>query len=79
MYIRKATPADRPRMFALWNRSCEKGEVVYKPMTDERFQALFLDNPHYDGEYDLVLEEDGVVVGIVSGAEKKLFLPGETR
>lgn len=78
MTIRKATPADRPSIFALWNESCEKGEVVYKPMNDERFKALFLDNPHYDGEYDFVCEEDGLTVGFVSGAEKKIFLPGET-
>ncbi len=79
MTIRKAAAADRNAIFGLWNDSCEKNEVVYKPLTEERFHALFETNPHYDGEYDFVAEEDGEVVGFVSGAEKKIFLPGETR
>ncbi len=79
MTIRKALPSDRAQIFALWNASCEKNEVVYKPLTEERFNALFEANPHYDGEYDFVAEENGEVVGFITGAEKKIFLPGETR
>ncbi len=79
MTIRKALPSDRAAIFALWNASCEKNEVVYKPLTEERFNALFENNPHYDGEYDFIAEENGEVIGFVSGAEKKIFLPGETR
>ncbi|MBQ5769591.1 MAG: hypothetical protein IIW08_00275, partial [Clostridia bacterium] len=79
MTIRKALPSDRAAIFALWNASCEKNEVVYKPLTEERFHALFEANPHYDGEYDFIAEENGEAIGFVSGAEKKIFLPGETR
>jgi len=79
MTIRKALPSDRAQIFALWNASYEKNEVVYKPLTEERFNALFEANPHYDGEYDFVAEENGEVVGFITGAEKKIFLPGETR
>ena len=78
MTIRKALLSDLGQIFALLNDSYEKKEVVYKPLTEERFRALFEMNPHYDGEYDFVAEEDGEVVGFVSGAEKKIFLPGET-
>ncbi len=79
MTIRKAAAKDRNAIFGLWNDSCEKNEVVYKPLTEERFHALFEMNPHYDGEYDFVAEEDGEIIGFISGAEKKIFLPGETR
>ena len=78
MTIRKALLSDLGQIFALLNDSYEKKEVVYKPLTEERFRALFEMNPHYDGEYDFAAEEDGEVVGFVSGAEKKIFLPGET-
>lgn len=79
MQIRKATPADRPALFALWNDSCHPGEVVYKPLSDESFARLFERNPSYDGAYDFVCEENGEIVGFITGAEKKEFLPGETR
>ena len=78
MLIRKADASDKNAIFALWNASSEKGEVVYKPLDDERFKKLFLDNPQYDGEYDFVAEEAGEVVGFITGTEKKIFLPGET-
>ena len=54
MRIRKALPADRPALFALWNDSCLSGEVVYKPLNDEAFARLFERNPNYDGTYDFV-------------------------
>lgn len=55
------------------------GEVVYKPLNDEAFARLFERNPNYDGTYDFVCEENGEIVGFITGAEKKEFLPGETR
>lgn len=79
MRIRKALPADRPALFALWNDSCLSGEVVYKPLNDEAFARLFERNQNYDGAYDFVCEENGEIVGFITGAEKKEFLPGETR
>ena len=62
MRIRKALPADRPALFALWNDSCLAGEVVYKPLNDEAFARLFERNPNYDGTYDFVCEENGEIV-----------------
>jgi len=78
MLIRKALESDKNAIFALWNESARKGEVVYKPLDDESYKRLFLDNIHYDGEYDFVCEENGEVIGFVTGTEKKVFLPGET-
>lgn len=79
MQIRPALPHDQAACLSLWNASCARGEVVYKPLDQARYQALFLDNPHFDGSYDFVAEENGEVIGWISGAEKKIFLPGETR
>ncbi|MBQ3080244.1 MAG: GNAT family N-acetyltransferase [Clostridia bacterium] len=78
MLIRKAAAFERNEIFRLWNESADSGEVVYKPLNPDSYKKLFLDNPHYDGAYDFVSEEDGKIIGFISGAEKKIFLPGET-
>ncbi len=78
MLIRNAVKSDRSQIFRLWNESAGAGEVVYKEMTEDRFLTLFEKNPHYDGAYDFVAEENGEIIGYISGAEKKVFLPGET-
>lgn len=78
MTIRRLTHADRARAFELWNESCARGEVAYKPLTPELFGALFDDNSDYDGEFDFVAEDGGEIIGWAGGARKKRFLPGET-
>ncbi len=78
MIIRLFTITDVHQVIGLWNQSVHSGEVVYKPLTEERFAALFLSSPHYSPQYSLVAEKDGKVIGFVNGITKKIFLSKET-
>ena len=78
MTVRPMEKGDLPAALRLWNDSADRGEVLLKPMTERRFGAVFEANPSYDGAYDFVAEEEGRVVGWVSGITKKEFLPRET-
>ena len=78
MQIRLFAKEALPAVLRLWNESVASGEVVYKPMTAEAFQAKFLASPHYSPEYSLVAEEFGRVIGFIHGICKKTFLPRET-
>lgn len=76
--IRPFAASDIAQVLRLWNGSVLSGEVVYKPLTEEGFHALFTASPHYSPEYCLVAEEDGKVIGFLHGITKKIFLPKET-
>lgn len=78
MIIRRFDKADMQAILRLWNYCAAAGEVVYKPLTEEGFAALFLQNPHYSKDFSLVAETDGEVIGYVNGIAKKTFLPKET-
>ena len=78
MIIRRFELSDLQDIMHLWNHSVLSGEVVYRPLTVERFDAQFLQNPHYSPELSLVAEESGAVVGFINGIVKKSFLPKET-
>ncbi len=78
MIIRRFDTADMQAILRLWNYSIAAGEVVYKPLTEEGFAALFLQSPHYSKDFSLVAETDGEVIGFVNGIAKKTFLPRET-
>lgn len=78
MKIRRRRESDLAVALRLWNDSAARGEVLLKPMAEEAFGRVFEANASYDGRFDFVAEEGGLVVGWISGITKKAFLPKET-
>jgi len=76
--IRALEKEDLSAVLRLWNGSVERGEVLLKRMDEDGFQRIFAENPSYDGSFDFVAEEEGKIVGYISGITKKQFLPKET-
>lgn len=61
---------------ALWNERAVKDG--YKEMTEERFDAVFLSNPYFDGDNTFVWVEDGSVRGFACGCTGGDLPLGET-
>lgn len=78
MQIRPVQPADIPRITQLWNSSVLSGEVVYKPLQEAAFRALFLDSAAACPDLLLVALKEDVPQGFLIGNIKKQYLPGET-
>lgn len=78
MTIRLYEHHDLSGVVHVWNESVHAQEVVYYPLTAEYFHQKFELNPNYDAKYSFVADEDGQVVGFISGVAKKIFLSGET-
>ena len=78
MNIRPREETDLAAALRLWNDSVERGDVLLKPMVEGDFRRVFEGNPSYDGRFDYVAEEEGTIVGYISGITKKVYLPRET-
>ncbi len=78
MYVRLFQPSDLSAVIGLWNASVQEGEVVYYDLSEPYFHTKFEQDPNYDPRYTLVAEENGEVVGFISGIAKKIFLDKET-
>ncbi len=78
MNIRLMEKSDLTGIIKVWNESVEAKEVVYYPLTEEYFHQKFEQDPNYDSKFSFVAEEDGEIVGFISGVAKKVFLGGET-
>lgn len=59
---------------ALYNASCESGEVVYSPLSEEAFAKAFLQ----PGMTAFAAMDGEKLAGFVHGTQKVVFLPGET-
>lgn len=78
MEIRTFAMEDLQGVMALWNRSVQAGEMVYKPLTEAYFQQKFLDSTAYWPELSLVAAEGRHVLGFINGTMKREFLPNQT-
>ena len=65
---------DIPQAAALYNMSCESGETVYSPLTEEAFAGAFLQ----PGMTAFAAMEGERLCGFIHGTQKVVFLPGET-
>ena len=77
MIIRAWKAGDLPETMRIWNESVTAGEVICFPLTADYFHTKFEENPNYDPTLSLTAEEDGKVVGFISGTAKKIFLDHE--
>lgn len=75
--IRQYTAEDLQAIIMIWNAAQKAGEIPYKPLIKERFKQQFIESPAYDSAFLLVSEFGDEVVGFISGAVKKDFLPKE--
>lgn len=67
-----------PEAVALWNACVENGQMIYAPMTEERFCQVFLESPHYRKEYmAAVFDQAGQLTGFGAGLLKRSYLQGE--
>ncbi len=78
MRIRPYQPQDLPHLVRIYNQSVEAGEVVYKPLTQAAFQALYIDSTPSPSELLLTALKDDVPVGFILGTLPQAFLPGQT-
>ena len=65
--LRSYTAEDLKAVVDLWNASVHDNEVVYPEATAQYFEDKILNNDTYDGDFALVWEEDGEVVGYMLG------------
>lgn len=72
--FRSVQEKDIPGIAALFNASCQIGEVVYSPINEELFASDFL-KPNMPF-FAAVLEDK--VIGFVHGVQKSVFLPNQT-
>lgn len=78
MMVRPFESKDLPGVINVWNQAVASKEVVYYPLTDAYFHQKFESDPNYDPRFSFVAEEEGKIVGFISGVAKKVFLSGET-
>ncbi len=79
MKIRIFSREDVPKAVALWNACVSNGQMLYAPMTDERFCQVFLESPHYRQEYMIAaFDQKGQrMAGFGAGLLKRSYLQGE--
>lgn len=72
--FRPMEPGDIGQVVKLFNRSCESGEAVYSPLSENAFENDFIKpNMHV-----FVAADGNKIAGFVHGAQKDVFLPGQT-
>jgi ribosomal protein S18 acetylase RimI-like enzyme len=72
--LRPMEKKDIGQVVALFNKSCESGEVVYSPLSECVFEQDFMkSNMHI-----FVADNGSKIAGFVHGAQKDVFLPGQT-
>lgn len=77
MIIRPYESKDIPAFIAIWNEAVERGEVLYRKLDKEYWKVKFEENPSFSPKYTFVAEENGKVIGFISGICKKVYLGGE--
>lgn len=65
MQIRPFSLEDIPAVAALWNR--EATNYHYKPLTEQEFQAVFVDHPYFDAACIWVGCNENGIVGFAAG------------
>ena len=73
-------PADIPLIVEMWNNSSNKGEVVYKPLTQNQFINNMIDQIPGNGKaICLVAAENNLVDGFIHGVLQGAYLRNETQ
>lgn len=75
MNIRTFKQDDIAKIVSIWNSCVSRGEVLYRPLTQQYFNEKFLQHP---GTVILTASEEAEVCGFVIGCRKTEFLPGQT-
>lgn len=68
--IRDMAAADLRAVHALWNQAAGSRDILHKPLTLERFEALFATAGDQEVKCNLVAAEDGRVVGFGNAYHK---------
>lgn len=78
MKIKVFSKEDIPGAVKLWNSCARNGQTVYAPITEDRFQEIFFQSPHYRQEYVIAaFDEEGQMTGFGAGLLKRFYLQGE--
>ncbi len=77
MLIRPFLPADIPAAVRVWNECVRQGEVLYAPMTEERFGKTFFDREGCEPDCMFAAEKDGRLCGFVHGVPPESFRGGK--
>jgi ribosomal protein S18 acetylase RimI-like enzyme len=72
--VRPLTKEDVPATIDLWNSCYVRGEVVYSPVMPDSFAAQMFEK----GGRAFAAEANGRLVGFIHGAQKTVFLCGQT-
>ena len=78
MDIRFFRQDDVDAIVALWNESVEAGEVVFRTADKAYWHEKIELDPNFTPDFTFVAEEEGKLVGFISGLCKKVMLNGET-
>ena len=75
--IRAYSDSDREALLTLWNT---KGvQMGYAPLSASEFDRLFLKHPDFSADHTFVLEQQGSVLGFVSGCTGNHIPKGDVR
>ena len=72
--IRPFVETDLPQALDLFNTCVSNGEVIYSPLSRDQFAHDFF----LPGMFAFTAESGGEVVGFAHGAQKTVFLPGQS-
>ncbi len=62
----------------LWNQCAGSEDMVYAPVTEEKFKKIFLESVHETEPYMITArDETGHVIGFAAGMTKRKYLQGE--
>lgn len=75
--IRTYLPGDADAVFAIWN--CVGLSMGYAPVSREILDSLFLKHPDFSQKHTFLLEEQGEVLGFVSGCTGDHIPKGKER
>ncbi len=75
--IRNYVPGDAAALLALWN--CAGVKAGYAPLNTVKFRSLLLEHPDFSPEMTFLLEEEGAVLGFVSGCTGSHIPRGDVR
>jgi len=78
MTIRIFLHSDISAAVKLWNESNANGDFCYKPLSEQKFEAIFFENLHYSQEYMLAaIDAQEKLIGFISGVIKREYLREE--
>ncbi len=68
--IRPFLPSDVPHIIRIWNGAAERGEVLYKTLTDDLFHLLFASRPGFPAHFFVVTAQGSEApVGFIHGVD----------